>query len=102
VARTNTAPPHVANVPGTPLGRMYCQHILNKDFDNLLDQYCDDALLISSFTRKPLYYKGRDQIKQHMDSLLGVKGAEDEHRLLGRKRRPTNADDRQSDRAGNR
>jgi hypothetical protein len=63
VTRTNTAPLHVENVPDKPLGRMYCehiQHIMNKDIDSLLDQYCDDALPISSFIRKPLYYKGRD------------------------------------------
>ena len=73
----NTAPSHVENVPDTPLGRMYrqhIQHILDKDIDSLLDQYCDDALLISSFTRKPLYYKGRDRIRQHMDGILGIKG----------------------------
>jgi ketosteroid isomerase-like protein len=67
----------IENVPDTPLGRMYRQHINhipNKDVDNLLDQYCADALLISSFTKKPLYYRGRDQFKQHMEGILGIKG----------------------------
>src|SRR5271165_3839770 len=69
----------VKNVPDTPLGRMYrdhIQHILDKDIESLLNQYTDDALLISSFTKQPLYYKGRDRIHEHMQSLLSVQGLE--------------------------
>jgi ketosteroid isomerase-like protein len=65
------------NIPDTALGRMYrehIQHILDKNIEALLDQYTDDALLISSFTRKPLIYKGRDQIREHMQGILGIQG----------------------------
>lgn len=67
------------NVPDTKLGRMYrehIQHILDKNIDALLDQYTDDALLISSFTKKPIIYKGRDQINKHMQGILGIDGLE--------------------------
>ena len=67
------------NVPDTALGRMYrehIQHILDKNIDALLDQYTDDALLISSFTRTPLIYKGREQIREHMQGILGIQGLE--------------------------
>ena len=67
------------NVPDTPLGRMYKEHIqfiLNKDIESLLDQYTDDALLISSFTKKPLYYRGREELKEHMQGILGIEGLE--------------------------
>ena len=50
------------NVPDTVLGRMYREHIgliLEKNIEALLDQYTDDAVLISSFMKKPLIYKGR-------------------------------------------
>ncbi|NIO79811.1 MAG: nuclear transport factor 2 family protein [Candidatus Aminicenantes bacterium] len=69
------------NVPDTPLGRMYREHIeliLNKDIEALLDQYTDDAILISSFTKKPLYYKGREQLREHMKGILGIQGLETE------------------------
>jgi ketosteroid isomerase-like protein len=69
------------NVPDTPLGRMYrqhIQHILDKNIDALLDQYTDDALLISSFMKKPLYYRGRDQLREHMQGILGIEGLETE------------------------
>ena len=67
------------NVPDTPLGKMYREHIqliLNKDIDGLLDQYTDDALLISSFMKEPLYYKGRKELREHMQGILGIKGLE--------------------------
>lgn len=67
------------NVPDTPLGRMYrehIQHILDKNIDALLDQYTDDALLISSFLKEPRYYKGRDQLREHMQGILGIDGLE--------------------------
>jgi SnoaL-like domain len=69
------------NVPDTPLGRMYREHIgliLKKDVEKLLDQYTDDALLISSFMKKPLYYKGREQLREHMQGILGIAGLETE------------------------
>ncbi len=69
------------NVPDTPLGRMYRQHIqfiLDKNIEALLDQYTDDALLISSFMKKPIIYKGREQLREHMQGILGIEGLETE------------------------
>jgi len=69
----------MTNVPDTPLGRMYRQHIeflLNKDIESLLDQYTDDALVISSFMKKPLYYRGRAQLREHLQGILGIQGLE--------------------------
>lgn len=69
------------NVPDSPLGRMYRDHInmiLEKNIDGLLDQYTEDALLISSFMKTPLYYKGREQLKEHMQGILGIQGLETE------------------------
>jgi ketosteroid isomerase-like protein len=65
------------NVPDTKLGRMYkehIQHILDKDIESLLDQYTDDALLISSFSGTPQYYNGRDGLREHMQGILGIDG----------------------------
>jgi ketosteroid isomerase-like protein len=69
----------MTNVPDTPLGRMYREHIrfiLNKDIESLLDQYTDDALLISSFTKKPLYFRGREQLREHQQGILAIQGLE--------------------------
>ncbi|WP_338875575.1 nuclear transport factor 2 family protein [Spirosoma sp. SC4-14] len=69
----------MTNVPDTPLGKMYREHIqliLDKNIEALLDQYTDDALLISSFMKKPIIYKGRDQIREHMQGILGIDGLE--------------------------
>lgn len=69
------------NVPDTPMGRMYKQHIqliLDKNIEALLDQYTDDALLISSFMKKPIVYRGRDQLREHMQGILGIDGLETE------------------------
>jgi len=58
---------------------MYRQHIeflLNKDIESLLDQYTDDALVISSFMKKPLYYRGRAQLREHLQGILGIQGLE--------------------------
>ena len=69
----------MTNVPNTPLGQMYrehIQHILDKNIDALLDQYTDDALLISSFTKEPVIYQGRERIKEHMQGILGIDGLE--------------------------
>jgi ketosteroid isomerase-like protein len=67
------------NVPDTKLGRMYrehIQHILDKDIESLLDQYTDDALLVSGFSGTPQYYKGRDGLREHMQGILGIDGLE--------------------------
>ncbi len=69
------------NVPDTPLGQMYRQHIqliLDKNIEALLDQYTDDATLISSFMKKPIIYRGRDQLREHMQGILGIQGLDTE------------------------
>ena len=67
------------NVPDSELGKMYREHIdliLKKDIEALLDQYTDDALLISSFMKTPQYYKGREELREHMQGILGIEGLE--------------------------
>jgi ketosteroid isomerase-like protein len=67
------------NVPDTKLGRMYREHIqliLDKNIDALLDQYTDDCLLISSFMKNPLYYRGKVELREHMQGILGIEGLE--------------------------
>ena len=69
------------NVPNTPLGAMYREHIqliLDKNIDALLNQYTDDALLISSFMKTPKYYRGKTELREHMNGILGIQGLEDE------------------------
>lgn len=69
------------NVPESKLGNMYrehIQHILDKNIEALLDQYTDDAMLISSFMKTPLVYQGREQIREHMQGILGIDGLETE------------------------
>lgn len=66
-------------VPDTALGTMYREHIqliLDKNIEALLDQYTDDAVLISSFMKTPIYYRGRDQLREHMQGILGIEGLE--------------------------
>lgn len=63
------------NIPDTALGRMYREHIgfiKEKNIEKLLDQYTDDCLLISSFMKTPQYYRGRDQLREHMMGILGI------------------------------
>jgi ketosteroid isomerase-like protein len=67
------------NVPDTPLGRMYREHIqliLDKNIDALCAQYTDDCLLISSFMKTPIYYRGQEQLREHMQGILGIEGLE--------------------------
>ena len=67
------------NVPDTALGRMYRAHIqfiLDKNINALMDQYTDDCLLISSFMKKPIIYKGKEQLLEHMQGILGIDGLE--------------------------
>jgi ketosteroid isomerase-like protein len=69
------------NIPDTPLGQMYRTHIhfiLEKNIEALLDQYTDDAILISSFMKKPVIYKGREQLREHMQGILGIDGLDTE------------------------
>lgn len=67
----------MAKAPNTPLGKMYEEHIrmiLDKDIEGLLNQYTEDAVLISSFTKKPLYFRGRQQLREHFKGILGIQG----------------------------
>jgi ketosteroid isomerase-like protein len=67
------------NVPSTPLGDLYREHIrliLAKDIQGLLDQYAEDALLISSFEKVPKYFRGHKELKTHFDGILGIEGLE--------------------------
>jgi ketosteroid isomerase-like protein len=69
------------NVPDTALGRMYREHIeliLKKDIDALLDQYTEDAVLISSFTKKPIVFRGHAELREHFNGILGIEGLETE------------------------
>ena len=69
----------MAKPPNTALGKMYEEHIqliLNKDIDGLLNQYTEDALLISSFTKEPIYYKGHQELTEHFQGILGIQGLE--------------------------
>lgn len=80
------------NVPDTPLGRMYREHIqliLDKNIEKLLDQYADDALLISSFMKTPKYYRGRAELREHMQGILGIEGLETEIVFWAETEKPT-------------
>jgi ketosteroid isomerase-like protein len=71
----------MANIPDTRLGRMFKQHIqyiLDKNIEALLDQYTDDALLISSFMKTPKYYRGRAELREHMQGILGIQDLQDD------------------------
>ncbi len=65
------------NVPDTKFGKMYEQHIdfiHKKDIDGLLDQYAEDAVLISSFEKVPKYFRGHKEIKAHLEGIMGIDG----------------------------
>ncbi len=69
----------MGKAPDTKLGKLYEEHIkliLDKNIDALLDQYTDDAVLISSFTKVPLYFRGRTELREHFQGILGLKGLE--------------------------
>ncbi|MEO1619444.1 MAG: nuclear transport factor 2 family protein [Cyanobacteria bacterium J06632_3] len=67
------------NVPDSSLGIMYAEHInliLKKDIKGLLNQYTEDAVLISSFMKEPIYYRGHKQLEEHFQGILGIQGLE--------------------------
>lgn len=71
----------MGHAPDTKLGRMYKEHIqliLEKDIDGILNQYTPDALLISSFSgdRKPQYFRGHKELREHFQGILGLQGLE--------------------------
>lgn len=61
---------------------MYREHIellRTKQLERLLtQQYASDALLISSFSREPRYYRGLAQLREHMNGILGVEDLQSE------------------------
>ncbi len=78
---TTASLPSVSNVPDTELGRFYEEHIrliLEKDIEGILDQYTDDAVLISSFEKKPRYFRGREELREHFKGILGIEGLQSE------------------------
>ncbi|MBF0336221.1 MAG: nuclear transport factor 2 family protein [Nitrospirae bacterium] len=65
----------MGNAPDTQLGRLYKEHIdliLKKDIEAILDQYTDDAVLISSFEKVPKVFRGRDQLREHFKGILAI------------------------------
>lgn len=79
------------NVPDSPLGKMYREHIqliLDKNIDALLDQYADDCVLISSFMKKPVIYKGKKELREHMQGILGIDGLESDVVFWGETQEP--------------
>jgi ketosteroid isomerase-like protein len=69
------------NVPSTKLGRLYEEHIrliLEKDIEAILDQYTEDAVLISSFEKEPRYFRGRKQLREHFQGILAIEGLQSE------------------------
>ena len=75
-------------VPDTELGRFYTQHIdliIKKDIEGILNQYTEDAVLISSFSddRKPRYFRGRKELREHFQGIMGLKGLEVEIAFWG-------------------
>jgi ketosteroid isomerase-like protein len=69
----------MGHAPDTALGNMYKEHIqliLDKNIDGLLSQYCEDAVLISSFEKTPLYFRGHDELREHFKGILGIEGLE--------------------------
>lgn len=78
---TATSTPSTSNVPETALGRLYEEHIrliLEKDIEAILDQYTDDAVLISSFEKQPKYFRGRDELREHFQGILAIEGLQSE------------------------
>jgi ketosteroid isomerase-like protein len=69
------------NVPATKLGRMYEEHIqmiLDKDINGLLSQYAEDAVLISSFEKKPRYFRGHKELREHFNGILAIEDLQTE------------------------
>jgi len=81
-----------SGVPDSALGKMYEEHIqliLKKDIDGLLNQYDKDAVLISSFEKKPLYFRGHEELKEHFKGILGIEGLKTEIAFWAETENPT-------------
>lgn len=86
---TTLAP--VSNAPDTKLGRLYEDHIrliLQKDIEAILDQYTNDAVLISSFEKTPRYFRGRDELRKHFQGILAIEGLESQIAFWGETQNP--------------
>jgi ketosteroid isomerase-like protein len=85
------APAAVSNVPDTKTGRLYEEHIrliLEKDIEAILNQYTEDAVLISSFEKTPKYFRGRKQLREHFQGILGIEGLESNIAFWGETQNP--------------
>ncbi len=83
---------HMHHVPQTALGKMYREHIkliLAKDIDGLLNQYAEDAILISSFMKKPLYFHGHTELKEHFQGILAIEDLDTEIAFWAETENPT-------------
>jgi ketosteroid isomerase-like protein len=70
---------------------MYEEHIrliLEKNIEGILDQYTDDAVLISSFEKKPLYIRGREELRKHFQGILAIEGLESRIAFWGETQNP--------------
>ncbi len=79
------------NVPNTALGRLYEEHIhliLEKNIEALLDQYTEDAVLISSFEKRPRYFRGREELREHFQGILGIDDLQTEIAFWGETENP--------------
>lgn len=79
------------NVPDTVLGRLYEEHIhliLEKNIEALLDQYTEDAVLISSFEKRPRYFRGREELREHFQGILGIEDLQTEIAFWGETENP--------------
>lgn len=79
-------------VPDSALGKMYKEHIqliLDKDIDGLLAQYDKDAVLISSFQKTPLYFRGHKELLEHFQGILGIEGLDTEIAFWAETENPT-------------
>ena len=84
-------PNATTNVPNTKLGRFYEEHIrliLDKDIEGILDQYTDDAVLISSFEKTPRYFRGRVQLREHFQGILAIEGLQSKIAFWGETKNP--------------
>jgi ketosteroid isomerase-like protein len=80
-----------SNVPNTKLGRLYEEHIrliLANDIEAILDQYTEDAVLISSFEKTPKYFRGRKQLREHFQGILAIEGLESNIAFWGETQKP--------------
>jgi hypothetical protein len=80
------------NVPSSILGSLYKDHInliLQKNVKGLLDQYADDALLISSFEKTAKYFRGRKELEVHFQGILDIQGLDSEIAFWGETENPT-------------